>query len=190
LDIDGVIEDLIGHLPQDAVITTDAGNFSGWAQRFIGYKRPMRLLAPTSGAMGYGVPAAVAASITSPERAVIGFMGDGGFMMTGQEIATAMHMGAHPIFMVFNNGMYGTIRMHQEKHYPGRVSATDLTNPDFSALARSYGAEGFVVEKTADFLPIFKKALASKKPVLIELRMDREQITTSTTLTKLRAASK
>ncbi len=186
LDLDGVIEDLINELPKDAVITTDAGNFSGWAQRFVSYNRPMRLLAPTSGAMGYGVPAAVAASLTYPDRAVVGFMGDGGFMMTGQEIATAMHEGARPVLLVFNNGMYGTIRMHQEKHYPGRVSATDLTNPDFAALARSYGAEGIAVEKTADFLPAFRKALASKKPVLIELRMDPQQITTAKKLSEIK----
>lgn len=178
LDLDGVMEDMLGVLPKDAVITTDAGNFSGWAQRFVSYDRPRRLLAPTSGAMGYGVPAAVAASLTFPERTVVGFMGDGGFMMTGQEIATAMHVGARPILLVFNNGMYGTIRMHQEKHYPGRVSATDLTNPDFAALARSYGAEGVTIFKTSEFLPAFESALKSKKTVLIELKMDPQQITT------------
>ncbi len=186
LDLDGVTEDLINQLPADAIITTDAGNFSGWPQRYISYDRPMRLLAPTSGAMGYGVPAAIAASLTYPDRAVIGFMGDGGFMMTGQEIATALHEGAHPVFLVFNNGMYGTIRMHQEKHYPGRISATRLTNPDFAALARSYGAAGFVVEKTADFASALQKALASKKPALIELRMDPEQITTQKKLSELK----
>lgn len=185
LDLDGVIEDIINTLPEDAVITTDAGNFSGWPQRFLRYNRPMRLLAPTSGAMGYGVPAAVAASLTFPDRTVVGFMGDGGFMMTGQEIATAIHEGARPVLLVFNNGMYGTIRMHQEKYYPGRISATNLTNPDFAALARSYGAEGVAVENTVDFLPAFKKALASKKPVLIELRMDPQQITTVKKLSEL-----
>ena len=184
VDVDGVIEDLISLLPKDAIITTDAGNFSGWAQRYLSYSRPRRLLAPTSGAMGYGAPAAVAASLCHPDRAVIAFMGDGGFMMTGQEIATAIHERARPIFLVFNNSMYGTIRMHQEKHYPGRVSSTDLTNPDFAALARSYGAEGFAVEKTADFLPAFKKALSAKGPVLIEVRMDREQLTTQKKLSE------
>jgi acetolactate synthase-1/2/3 large subunit len=187
LDIDGVIEDLVGALPKDAIITTDAGNFSGWAQRYLSYDRPIRLLAPTSGAMGYGVPAAVAASLTYPDRAVVGFMGDGGFMMTGQEIATAMREGAHPVLLVFNNNMYGTIRMHQEKHYPGRVSATDLTNPDFAALARSYGAEGITVTKTAEFLPAFTQALASRKTVLIELKMDPQQITTQKKLSEIGA---
>ncbi len=185
VDLEGVIEDIVNELPEDAVITTDAGNFSGWPQRFIPYNRPMRLLAPTSGAMGYGVPAAIAASIASPGRTVVGFMGDGGFMMTGQEIATAMHEGAHPILLVFNNGMYGTIRMHQEKHYPGRVSATNLTNPDFVALAKSYGADAALVEKTEDFLPAFRKAIASKKCTLIEVRMDPQQITTAKKLSEL-----
>jgi acetolactate synthase-1/2/3 large subunit len=185
LDLDGVIEDIANTLPDDAVITTDAGNFSGWPQRFLRYKRPMRLLAPTSGAMGYGVPAAVAASIAFPDRAVVGFMGDGGFLMTGQDIATAMREGAHPVLLVFNNGMYGTIRMHQEKHYPGRVSATDLTNPDFAAYARSFGAEGVRVEKTEDFLPVFKAALQSKKTTLIEVMMDPQQITTQKKLSEL-----
>ncbi len=185
VDLDGVIEDIINALPEDAVITTDAGNFSGWPQRYVRYKRPMRLLAPTSGAMGYGVPAAVAASLTHPDRAVVGFMGDGGFMMTAQEIATAVHEGAHPVLLVFNNGMYGTIRMHQEKHYPKRVSATDLTNPDFAAFARSFGVDGVTVTKTEDFLPAFKKALEAKRATVIEIRMDREQITTAKKLSEL-----
>jgi acetolactate synthase I/II/III large subunit len=185
LDLDGVIADIAALLPEDAIVTTDAGNFSGWAQRYLRYKRPMRLLAPTSGAMGYGVPAAIAASLAKPEAKVVGFMGDGGFMMTGQEIATAVHEGAHPILLVFNNGMYGTIRMHQEKHYPGRVSATGLTNPDFASLARSYGIEGMVVDKTADFRPAFENALASGKMTLIELRMDPQQITTTKKLSEL-----
>ncbi len=184
LDVDGVIEDIINALPENAIITTDAGNFSGWAQRYISYDRPRRLLAPTSGAMGYGVPSAIAASLRYPDRVVIGFMGDGGFMMTGQEIATAIHEGAHPILLVFNNGIYGTIRMHQEKHYPGRISATNLTNPDFAALARSYGADGYTVSKTADFAGVFKKALASRKATVIEIKMDQEQITTQKKLSE------
>ncbi|HCS24172.1 MAG TPA: thiamine pyrophosphate-binding protein [Alphaproteobacteria bacterium] len=184
-DLDGIIEDIINALPEDAILTTDAGNFSGWPQRFVRYARPMRLLAPTSGAMGYGVPAAVAASLRYPERVVVGFMGDGGFMMTAQEIATACHEGAHPILLVFNNGMYGTIRMHQEKHYPKRVSATHLTNPDFAAFAASFGAGAWVVEDNAAFLPAFRAAMASKKPALIEIRMDPQQITTAKKLAEL-----
>ncbi len=184
-DLDGIIEDIINALPQDAILTTDAGNFSGWPQRYVRYDRPMRLLAPTSGAMGYGVPAAVAASLTYPGRVVVGFMGDGGFMMTAQEIATAMHEGAHPILLVFNNSMYGTIRMHQEKHYPKRISATNLTNPDFAAFAASFGAQSFVVGRNEDFLPAFNAAIASKKPTLIEIRMDPQQITTAKKLAEL-----
>jgi len=184
-DMDGIIEDIINTLPEDAIITTDAGNFSGWPQRYIRYDRPMRLLAPTSGAMGYSVPAAVAASLTQPHRAVVAFMGDGGFMMTAQELATVRHEGGKPIFLVFNNAMYGTIRMHQEKHYPGRVSATHLTNPDFAAYAQSFGIAGYVVNKTADFLPVFKAALQSEKPALIEIRMDPQQITTAKKLSEL-----
>lgn len=184
-DLEGILEDMLKILPEDAIITTDAGNFSGWAQRFIRYKRPMRLLAPTSGAMGYGAPSAIAASIAQPGRAVVGFMGDGGFMMSGQEIATAMREGANPVLLVFNNNMYGTIRMHQEKHYPGRVSATDLTNPDFAALARSYGAEGHVVSKTSDFAPAFGRALESGVLTLIEIRMDPQQITTQKRLSEI-----
>ena len=185
LDLDGVLQDLNSVLPPDAIITTDAGNFSGWAQRFIRYQRPMRLLAPTSGAMGYGVPAAVAASLTYPDRVVVGFMGDGGFMMSGQELATTMHEGARPIFLVFDNGMYGTIRMHQEKHYPGRISATHLTNPDFAALAKSYGMDSATIERTDDFLPVFQRMIAAKKPGLICLKMNPEQITTAKTLTQI-----
>lgn len=184
-DLDGIIEDLSNELPRDAIITTDAGNFSGWPQRYLRYARPMRLLAPTSGAMGYGVPAAVAASLRYPDRVVVGFMGDGGFMMTAQEIATACHEGAHPVLLVFNNSMYGTIRMHQEKHYPKRVNATHLTNPDFAAFAASFGALSFVVEDNAAFLPAFHAAMKSKKPSLIEVRMDPEQITTAKKLAEL-----
>lgn len=184
-DLDGIIEDIINALPEDAILTTDAGNFSGWPQRFVRYARPMRLLAPTSGAMGYGVPAAVAASLRYPERVVVGFMGDGGFMMTAQEIATACHEGAHPIFLVFNNSMYGTIRMHQEKHYPKRISATNLTNPDFAAFAASFGAASWVVSSNDAFLPAFRAAMAAKKPALIEIRMDPEQITTAKKLAEL-----
>ena len=186
LDVDGVIEDILSVLPEDAILTTDAGNFSSWAQRHVLYKRPMRLLAPTCGAMGYSVPAGVAASLTHPDRAVISFVGDGGFLMTGQEIATAMQAGAHPVILLFNNNMYGTIRMHQERDYPGRVKATDLTNPDFAAWAESFGARGYAVEKNEDFLPVFKEALQLKKPVVIELRMNGEQIVAGKTMAEVR----
>lgn len=177
-DVTMIFDHLRALLPLDAIITTDAGNFSGWAQRYIQYGRPGRLLAPISGAMGYGVPAAIAASIAHPGRVVVGLCGDGGFMMNGQELATAMHHGACPVILLFNNGMYGTIRMHQEKKYPGRVSATALTNPDFVALAESYGAFAARVTEAADFPAIWATALAAGKPALIEVSMDPRQITT------------
>jgi acetolactate synthase-1/2/3 large subunit len=165
-------------LPSDAVVTTDAGNFSGWCQRYLRYGRPGRMLAPVCGGMGYGVPSAVAASLEYPDRIVVGFCGDGGFMMTGHELATAMHHGATPIIIICNNSMYGTIRMHQERDYPGRISATALTNPDFVKLADSYGAFAAVVDDSRDFTTVWKEAVASGKLAVIEIRMDPRQITT------------
>lgn len=166
-------------LPENAIITTDAGNFSGWAQRYLQYGRPGRLLAPISGAMGYSVPSAVGAAIANPDHLVLGLCGDGGFMMNGQELATAIHHNAKPIIMVCNNQMYGTIRMHQEKKYPGRVSATALTNPDFVALAKSYGAFAARVERAEDFPAIWDEARAAGRVALIEISMDPRQITTN-----------
>ena len=167
------------HLPDDAIITTDAGNFSGWAQRYLQYGRPGRLLAPINGAMGYAVPSAIGASLAEPGKVVLGLCGDGGFMMTGQELATAMHHGAQPIIMVCNNGMYGTIRMHQEKHYPGRISATALTNPDFVKLAESYGAFAARVEKAEDFPAVWQQARNAGRVAVIEIKMDPAQLTTN-----------
>jgi acetolactate synthase-1/2/3 large subunit len=167
------------NLPEDAIVTTDAGNFSGWAQRYLQYGRPGRLLAPINGAMGYAVPSAIGASMAAPDKVVLGLCGDGGFMMTGQELATAIHHGATPIIMVCNNGMYGTIRMHQEKHYPGRISATALTNPDFVKLAESYGAFAARVEKAEDFPSIWEKARNAGRVALIEIKMDPAQLTTN-----------
>ncbi|MGE0725614.1 MAG: thiamine pyrophosphate-binding protein [Alphaproteobacteria bacterium] len=173
-------------LPADAIVTVDAGNASGWPQRFLQFGRPGRLLGPTSGAMGYSVPAAVAAALVHPDRRVVGFAGDGAFMMSGQEIATAMQYGARPILVVMNNNMYGTIRMHQERDFPSRVHGTALTNPDFAALARAYGAHGETVERTADFAPAFRRACDSGKLAVIEMKTDPDLITTRTTLTALR----
>lgn len=170
---------LRAHLPEDSIITTDAGNFSGWAQRYLQYGRPGRLLAPVSGAMGYAVPSAIGASIARPDATVLGLCGDGGFMMTGQELATAMHHKARPIIMVCNNSMYGTIRMHQEKHYPGRISATALTNPDFAKLAESYGAFSARVENSDDFPALWEQAKNAGKIALLEIRMDPAQLTTN-----------
>src|SRR6266436_4539252 len=185
LDLGIIMGWLRDRLPDDAVITSDAGNFSGWPNRFLQYRRPGRQLGPTSGAMGYGVPAAVAAKLVLPDRLVVGFCGDGGFMMTGQEMATAMLEGTGPIILVFNNAMYGTIRMHQERRFPGRVIGTALKNPDFLALARAYGAFGASVSRTEEFAPAFEEA-AHTGPAIIELKMDPETITTRTTLSEIR----
>jgi acetolactate synthase-1/2/3 large subunit len=186
LDLGRVMQWLRERLPDDAIVTSDAGNFSGWPNRFLQYRRPGRQLGPTSGAMGYGVPAAVAAKLVHPERIVVGFCGDGGFMMTGQELATALGEGVGPIVLLFNNAMYGTIRMHQERRFPGRVVGTALKNPDFAALAQAYGAFGATVARTEEFAPAFEEAVAAKRGAVIELRIDPEMITTRTTLSALR----
>ena len=170
----------------DAVFTSDAGNFATWPARFIDFGEEQRLIGPTNGAMGYGVPAGIGAAIAFPGRQVVVFVGDGGMLMTGQEIATCFQEGVAPILLVFNNAMYGTIRMYQERTYPGRVSGTGLTNPDFAKFMEAFGGHGEVVETTAQFGPAFIRAVASGKPALIELRTDPEQITSRATLTQLR----
>jgi acetolactate synthase-1/2/3 large subunit len=187
LNLGTVMRELEGLMTPDAIVTTDAGNFAGWATRFLNFGDAQRYIGPTNGAMGYSVPAAVGAKITHPDRMVIGMVGDGGFMMTGQEVATAFHHGVAPIVFVFNNQMYGTIRMHQERAYPWRVSGTALTNPDFAKFIEAFGGHGEVVNETAEFTPAFKRAVASGKPALIELRMNPEQITTRATIADLRA---
>jgi acetolactate synthase-1/2/3 large subunit len=187
LDMARALTQIRGLLPASAIVTVDAGNHTGWPQRFLTYARPGRLLGPTSGAMGYSVPAAVAASLIHPDRIVIGCVGDGGFMMSGQEIATAIQHGAHPIILVFNNGTYGTIRMHQEREHPGRISGTDLVNPDFVALAKAVGAYAELVKRTEEFEPALERAMASGRPALLELRTDPELISTRQTITSLRA---
>ena len=193
LDLWQVVQDLQAAVPNDAIITNGAGNYATWAHRFYSYG-PMRTqLAPTSGAMGYGVPAGIAAKIVDPARTVITFAGDGEFMMNGQELATAVQYRAGVIIIVFNNGMFGTIRMHQEKNYPGRVSGTALHNPDFAALAVAYGASGQVVNTTAEFGPALARALEHTRsqslPALIELRYDGNLITPGATLEAIRAAA-
>ncbi len=177
-DLTAIYQFLQTALPEESIVTTDAGNFAVWALRYLKYGRPGRFLAPISGAMGYAVPSAISAALTNPGKLVLGLCGDGGFMMTGNEIATAIHHGAKPIIMVCNNGMYGTIRMHQEKHFPGRKSATDLTNPDFVAYAQSFGAFAARVEDAKDFESVWKEARASGKCAVIEVIMDPRQITT------------
>jgi acetolactate synthase-1/2/3 large subunit len=173
----------------DAMFTCDAGNFATWPARFINFKQDQRFIGPTNGAMGYGVPAGVGAAIAFPGRQAIVFVGDGGMLMTGTEIATAFHHGVAPILLVFNNAMYGTIRMYQERTYPGRVSGTLLTNPDFSTFIQSFGGHGEVVERNEEFAPAFRRAVASGKPALIELRQNPEQITSRATISQLRAGA-
>jgi acetolactate synthase-1/2/3 large subunit len=177
------------HLPEDTILCNGAGNYATWLHRFFRYRRFRTQLAPTNGAMGYGLPAALAAKAAEPHRPVVCLAGDGCFLMTGQELATAMQYELPVITIIVNNGMYGTIRMHQERHYPTRVVATDLVNPDFAALARAYGAHGETVERTEEFVPAFERALASGKPALIELRIDPEALTVSQTLSQIRAAA-
>jgi acetolactate synthase-1/2/3 large subunit len=190
LDLWQLVQDLQAALPHDTIITNGAGNYATWAHRYWRYGAMRTQLAPTSGAMGYGVPAGVAAKIVDPERTVVTFAGDGEFMMTGQELATAVQYRAGLILIVFNNNMFGTIRMHQEREYPGRVSGTELHNPDFAALAQAYGGHGEVVEKTADFAPALARAVAfaneQKLPAVIELRYDGNLITPGATLETIR----
>jgi acetolactate synthase-1/2/3 large subunit len=160
-----------------------------WLHRFHRYTGFRTQLAPTSGAMGYGFPAAIAAKLAQPKRTVVSFAGDGCFMMAAQELATAVQYDAPVIVLVVNNGMYGTIRMHQEKVYPGRVSGTDLANPHFAALARAFGAVGEIVEETSQFAGALERSMASGKPAVIELRIDPQAITPNATLDGLRAAA-
>jgi acetolactate synthase-1/2/3 large subunit len=177
------------HLPADAIVTNGAGNFASWMHRFHRHhglaKGHKTQLAPTSGAMGYGVPAGIGASLLTG-RTVLTIAGDGDFLMNGQELATAMQFGGKTIIVLLNNGMYGTIRMHQEREYPERVHGTTLQNPDFAALARAYGLHGETVERTADFEPAFRRAQANGTAALIEIRIDQDAITTRTTLSAIR----
>ena len=184
-----IIAGLRDTLPAETIICNGAGNFSIWVHRFWRYRRYGTQLAPIAGSMGYGVPAAIAAKRLMPERTVIAFAGDGDFLMTGQELATAMQYELPVIIVIADNGMYGTIRMHQERHYPARVIGTELKNPDFAALARAYGAFGALVEKTADFTAAFDAALASGKPAVIHLKVDPQAITPATTIDAIRKAA-
>ncbi|SMY08370.1 thiamine pyrophosphate-binding protein [Flavimaricola marinus] len=183
-----IIHWLSENLPDDAILTNGAGNYAAWLHRYFCYKQHGTQLAPTSGSMGYGFPAAVSASLEYPGKTVVCLAGDGCFQMTLNEMSTAVQHGATPIVVVVNNGRYGTIRMHQEKHYPGRVSGTALANPDFAALARAYGGHGEVVEATADFAAAFGRAQASGTLAVIELKVDGEALATGMTLSAARAA--
>jgi acetolactate synthase-1/2/3 large subunit len=177
------------NLPADAILCNGAGNYAAWIHRFFRFRRFGQHVAPTSGSMGYGVPAAVAMKRLYPERPVVCIAGDGDFLMNGQEFATAVQYGLPLVVVIADNGIYGTIRMHQERDYPGRVVATDLRNPDFPAYARAFGGFGATVERTADFPAAFREAQASGKPAIVRLVIDPEAITPVTTLAKIRAKS-
>ena len=194
LDLWEVMQILARALPADAIIANGAGNFATWAHRFWRYSGLRTQLAPTAGAMGYGVPAALAAKIAAPERTVVAFTGDGDFLMTGQELATAVQYNAGVLVLVFNNQMYGTIRMHQEREFPGREHGTTLVNPDFAKLAQAYGAFGATAITTDEFAVALSQALSFIRekhlPALIELKMDPEIITPNATLSAIRATAR
>ncbi len=194
LDMAAVVKTIQRLAPEDTIYTNGAGNYAGWLHRYcrhVGLQHHGRTqLAPTSGAMGYGVPAAVAAALLYPQRTVVNLAGDGDFLMTGQELATATGYGAKRLVsVVVDNGTYGTIRMHQEREYPGRVSGSDLFNPDFAALARAYGWRASRVDATAAFEPAFAEALASQTPTLLHLKLDADVSTSRSTLTAIRNAA-
>jgi len=189
VDMGRVMAHLRAVLPEDVILANGAGNFAVWPNKFFAFGPKARLLAPQSGAMGYGVPAAIAAKLADPSRTVVCFAGDGDFQMTSQELATAAQAGAQPIILILNNGIYGTIRAHQERHYPTRVSGTDMANPDFAALARAYGFHGERVEATADFAAAFARALASKTGAVLDLNISAEALTPRQSLSQMRAAA-
>jgi len=182
-----VIATMTRTLPEDAIITNGAGNYSAFLHRYYQYKGFRTQLGPTCGSMGYGLPAAVAAKLAAPEKIVIAMAGDGCFMMTSQELATAAQYNLAVITIIFNNGMYGTIRMHQERDFPERTVATTLQNPDFAAFARAFGGHGETVSNTEDFEPALQRAIASGKPAVIEVTIDPEALTPRRTLSQIRA---
>jgi acetolactate synthase I/II/III large subunit len=189
LQLSAVMAALRDRLPPEAILTNGAGNFSVWAHRYYEFHRYPTQLGPRSGSMGYGVPAAIAAKAVHPERPVVCLAGDGDFLMTGQELATAVQEELAAVFLVVNNAMYGTIRMHQERRYPGRVVGTDLHNPDFVAYARAFGAHGARVERSEEIGAALDEALGCGRPALIELRVDPQAITPRQTLDEIRTAA-
>lgn len=188
MDLGPCVAAMRARLPTDTIICNGAGNYSGWWHRYWRYGGKPTQLAPTAGAMGYGVPAAVAAALRFPDRQVVALAGDGCFLMNGQELATAVQHGADMLVLVIDNGGYGTIRMHQEREYPARLSGTRLANPDFAALARAYGAWAETVDRTEDFTPALDRALAESGVKLLHIRTDIEVITNGTTISAIRAA--
>lgn len=189
VDMTAVIAHLREQLPADAILTNGAGNFAIWPNKYFRFGPGQRLLAPQSGAMGYGLPAAIAAKIAYPERPVVCIAGDGDFQMNAVELGTAMQAGAAPVVLILNNGTYGTIRMHQERHFPARVSGTDLVNPDFATLARAYGMHGERVERTADFAEAFGRAMASPTGAVLDLAIATEALTPRQTLSQIRQSA-
>jgi acetolactate synthase-1/2/3 large subunit len=185
-----VVAWLSANLPHDSVLTNGAGNYAAFLHRYYRFRRYGTQLAPTSGSMGYGFPAAIAASLQHPDKTVVCMAGDGCFQMTCNEASTAVQHGAKPIVIVANNGRYGTIRMHQERHYPGRLSGTDLANPDFAALARAYGGHGETVTDQADFPAAFARAQNAQTLAIIELKLDPDMLTTGQSLSQFQAAAK
>jgi len=177
LDLSAVVGWLSSHLKADAIVANGAGNYTVWVHRYFRYRQFRTELAPVSGAMGYGVPAAIAAKLRHPDREVVAFAGDGCFLMYPQELATAVQHKANLVIIVVNNGIYGTIRMHQERRYPGRVMATDIQNPDFVALAQSFGAHAERIDTTEAFPPAFERAVCAGRPAVLELRVDPAQLT-------------
>ncbi|WP_415392852.1 thiamine pyrophosphate-binding protein [Paracoccus sp. SJTW-4] len=189
VDMAQVMAHLRELLPEDAILTNGAGNFTVWPNKFYQFGPQARLLAPQSGAMGYGLPAAIAARVAFPGRTVVCFAGDGDFQMNCQELGTAMQAGAQPIVLLLNNGIYGTIRAHQERNYPGRVSGTTMENPDFVQLAQAYGYHAERVARTEDFPAAFARALASDSGAVLDLDISPEALTPRQTLSQMRAAA-
>ncbi|WP_243633227.1 thiamine pyrophosphate-dependent enzyme [Paenibacillus xerothermodurans] len=186
VSLEGVMGDLMSHLPSNSIFTTDAGNFYGWMAKHYRFVEEGTFVGPTSGAMGYALPAAIGAKVAHPDRIVVAYAGDGGFMMTVQELETAVRNNIPVLAIVANNNMYGTIRMHQERHFPERVIATELSNPNFAELIINMGGHGELVEKNEDFVPALKRALSSNKPALIEVRTNPQQISVAKTIDQLR----
>jgi acetolactate synthase-1/2/3 large subunit len=189
LDLGDVMEHLRARLPNDAILTNGAGNYTVWCHLYYTFHRYRTQLAPCSGAMGYGIPAAIAAKVVHPERTVVCVSGDGDFLMSGHELAAAVQEQLPIVVLVVNNQMYGTIRMHQERLFPGRVVGTDLVNPDFGAWARAFGAYGEVVARSEDFPDALERALAHDRPALLELKVDPEAMTPRQTLSQIRSAA-
>ncbi len=186
MDLGPCVAAMRAAMPADTIICNGAGNYSGWWHRYWPYAGPGTQLAPTAGAMGYGVPAAVAAALRRPGRAVVALAGDGCFLMNGQELATAVQHGAEMLVIVVDNGAYGTIRMHQEREFPGRIAGTGLHNPDFAALARAYGCWAETVARTEEFAPALARAMAQRGVRMLHVKTDVEAITAGTTLTKVK----